>query len=69
MEIGKLIMALKSTKLIMVLGEQYIQVRKHFSPCERISVTKQLTKVQILSLLIRGISSLSYIQTPPFLSH
>ena len=47
-----------SNSLLFWLGEQYIQVKKHFSLCEQISVTKQLSKVQISSLVIRGIWSL-----------
>ena len=44
-----------------------MHVRKHFSFCEQISVTKQLSKVQRSSRLIKGICSLQYIQTPFFL--
>ena len=47
-----------SNSSLFWLGERYIQVKNHFSLCERISVTKHLSKVQISSGLIRGISSL-----------
>ena len=47
-----------SNSLLFWLGEQNKQVKKHFSLCERNSVTKQLCKVQISSRLIRGICSL-----------
>ena len=47
-----------SNSSLFWLGEQHIQVKIHFSLCERISVTKQLSKVQTSSHLIRGICSL-----------
>ena len=47
-----------SNSSLFWLGERYIQVKIHFSLCERISVTKQLSKVQTSSHLIRGICSL-----------
>ena len=47
-----------SISSLFLLGERYIQVKKHFSFCERIFVTKELSKVQISSRLIRGICSL-----------
>ena len=40
------------------LRQQYIQVKKHFSLCEQISVTKKVSKVQISSFLTRGMWSL-----------
>ena len=47
-----------SNSSLFWLEEWDIQVKKHFSLCERISVTKQLSKVHISSRLIRGICSL-----------
>ena len=44
-----------------------MHVRKHFSFYERISVTKQLFKVQRSSRLIKGICSLREYVTFPFL--
>ena len=40
------------------LRQQYIQVKKHFSLCEQISVTKKVSKEQISSCLTRGMCSL-----------
>ena len=40
------------------LRQQYIQVKKHFSLCEQISVTKKVSKVQISSFLTRRMCSL-----------
>ena len=47
-----------SNSSLLWFGEQYIQVKKHFSLCEWNSVTKQLSKVQMSSCLIRGMCSL-----------
>ena len=40
------------------LGNNIYKLKKHFSPCEQIQNTKQLSKVQISSLLISGTCSL-----------
>ena len=39
-------------------NDKYKLKKKHFSPCQQISVIKQLSKVQISSLLIREICPL-----------
>ena len=42
---------------MILLGERQTQVGKHFSPSEQISVTKQLSKVQmfLLKMICKGV--------------
>ena len=57
----------KKIKFFIIFAEErYVQVKKHFSLCEQIRVTKQLSKVHISSRLVRNMVFVTDTNTTSF---